>query len=113
LVVARCRRTIADKQLNVVENRLAVHGLPNVHPALPRETDRAIAEQMAEQASERQCAQAFMQCVNSEPQVAHVQGITSFVAPRLIHGGLKANHYAILVQYELVSTHPAPVRAEE
>ena len=113
LVVARCRRTIADKQLNVVENRLAVHGLPNVHPALPRETDRAVAEQMAEQASERQRAQALMQCVHHERQVAHVQGITSFVVTRLIHGGLKANHYAILAQYKLIGTYPAPVRAEE
>ena len=112
-VVARCRRTIADKQLNVVENRLAVHGLPNVHPALPQEADRAVAEQMAEQARERQCAQAFMRCVHRERQVAHVQRVTGFVVTRLVQRGLKANHDAILAQYELVGTHPAPVRAEK
>ena len=113
LVVACCRRTIADKQLNVIENRLAVHRLPNMHPALPQEADRAVAEQMAEQARERQCAQAFMRCVHREGQVAHVQRVTGFVVTRLVQRDLKANHDAILAQYELVGTHPAPVRAEE
>src|SRR5215472_18737555 len=53
LVVARCRRTRTCKQLNVVENRLAIYGLPNVHPALLQEADRAVTKQVAEQARER------------------------------------------------------------
>src|SRR6266849_2221020 len=113
LVVACCRRTRAGKQLNIVENRLAIQGLPNMHPALPQEADRAVAKQMAEQARERQCAQALMRCVHPERQVAHVQRVTGFVVTRLVQRGLKANHDAILTQYELVGTHPAPVRAEE
>ena len=38
-IVALCRRATTGKKFNIIENRLAIHSLPNVHPALPQEAD--------------------------------------------------------------------------
>src|SRR5437764_1236099 len=42
-----------------------------------------------------------------------MQRVTGFVVTRLVQRGLKANHDAILAQYELVGAQPASVRAED
>jgi hypothetical protein len=75
---------MAGKQLNVVENRFAIHGLPNVHPPVPQEADRTVAQQMAEQASECQGSQTLTWCVHRERQVVHEQCITGFIVTRLV-----------------------------
>ena len=66
IVVPHAARTLASDELDVVQHRLAIDCLPDVHPPLTRDADRAVAEQVAEQPGERQRAEPLVRAAHGE-----------------------------------------------
>jgi len=90
-----------------------VHSLPDTDTALSQKSERAVAQEMTDQARKGQGMQALAFRVHRERQSACAQHITDFVVSGLVQRGFKANYHAILSEVELIGAHPATIRAED
>ena len=113
LVVARAGRAFARQQLDVVEHRITVERLTDVHPALPVHADGAVAQEMTEQARERERAHALVRLRHREFEVAGAQHVPGFVRADCVERRLEPHDHAVLAEHEPIGAHPLAVRPQE
>ncbi len=96
-----------------MERHLTVYRLADVNATLAEDADRAVAEQVAQQPRERECALALIGRIQREEHLASLECIALLIRADLVQRRLQADHHAIAIQLQHVGAHPAAIGAEQ
>ena len=108
--VAAGRMPVSD--LDIVEHRFAIEPLSNGHASLAPRADRAIAQEVPEEARECHRLRTPLRRVHLERHATGIQVIARLVEAGLIERCLEAHDDAIALEVESIGAHPRSVSAK-
>src|SRR2546426_10006216 len=113
LVVAGPSRSLPTDEFDVREHSLAIECLPDIHPALPLNADRAVVEEMPQESCEGERPQPLGPALHRELELPCAEDIARLVVLRLIQRRLEARDNAVNSGDERVCADPPTVGGED
>src|SRR5207249_6695287 len=98
---------------DVVKYHLAVDRLSDVHAALTIDADRPVAQEMAEQASEREGTEPCFARFHRKQALADTEDVPVLVLADLIERRFESDEDSVAPELELVRANPPTIRAED
>src|SRR5215469_3481234 len=113
VVITARRRALAGEQLDIIERGLAINCLSDIHPSLTQDADRAVADQMADEACKGQRSGALVLVGEVKTHLTCDQLITDFICGWLIERPLQSDDHAIATAHQLARLDPAAIGAQD